>query len=1518
MANALSAAGAQPPKPTKAAPIYNSRFFNGLYTNRSPLRDARTTRTQEKFYGPDGDAIIAGSNVEITNRLTLSRRPGNPLYDSVNTWTNLLSYDEFRLSKSLSDIFGTTTEEILVMISQGLSIAQYSVQTNATLSAEDSDFVLQGGEGTNYVWRSPSPSAGQSYGIQVGNQWYFGNGVDNKKWNQSLFARTSASNSQPLPLNTYPFMSTFLIDPNNNVQQLIGAIADSSEDPQTTVTNITISDVAIANNVITLTVSGAPYSTTLDGAPQVGSQVMIWGQGSQFQVVDGVAGALAFLQGATLTLTQVWYTPNATTIKAGFVYSGTLDTTAVTGTAVIQLESGGPTLPNGVPNPNPEILMGASVPSWGTTVPAAGNNFQGSLTFDGQAIWVNRGSSVQNWGLTAPDEPISVTTFGASAGNWSPGTYYSPASVIIDSAGRLWQIKTAGTTGASFAPPTSGLVYQTKLDIYTIETLGNGSGQYQVKFGVAALPAGVTYGDTFTVSRLRCTQSAPLLGQTFTINPSPGGISNGSVQDGCTKILTCTYTPTPGADTNESNTYGDAGYCTFTTIGLAPATTYSSGTEEWVLIQTAAHTSTWQPSTHYYEDDYITQAGSLWQLYKGVQPFVHSFPGVPGTTINFPPDFSTNYAAPTTPITGYIYDQDDTIDGKTLADWNGTFAVFYPGIVPSATVNPPSLWAQTGADQIQPTGQLPNNWNTGTGGSHDVFLYPVSGNGTIDGSPTDGSFSASDSWSIIFGIYIPAPGTYSFSIAHKDGSYICISGASPTGSAPGSGGAYQPFGPSPVFNLPISTMVGCNSAVYNGAQGQGNPPASGVYTENVTFTFSAAGVWFAEIAQAIWNGPGSQGGREAMLFTNNGSWTQPAATSTVAAQNMAVGQDLSWSQAPIWTGGGTLVTSGQSYSPAPASQALPFAGEIVFGGQGAEASKLYTWMNLGPSSAFATSSFSPLTPYTTPGFEIIYSGTLFAPYGTGVSGASVPNVNFDAAAKTGVGALAQDNGNLWWMDIGQASTPSTPGNITAVSATGFIYGIALVNTLDNTVSNLSPTNEVNGAGINVSNGKIVFAKAEGLNVNTIDSQADYVAIFRTTDGGSLELLVPSKGNTSWTVPLSQYLNYGYVDNTPDPLLDDLIQGAVAGENTPPLPGAVNLTYHLNRIWYSIGNTVWYTSGPLAPCGNGINGAAIGNQDSVVSRVSRLFPTIQGLLALTVADVYNIPSSNGVILDGVPFVPGVGLSSYNAFDYNGTIIGMFTTDHQFLLFNPANGAHIGSHPIADQFRLDNGMPGQDWAPASVYVAWYTNGEDMGWFVADGTNGWYRLIDAPAPEQGLSWSTFADILPNGQGCGAIKSVEVTPGQHLLLSGPAVGTQNSGQTNARDLMASTDGGLTETDGTTYPAWAVFGSYVCAQPGQVANIYFVTTDSVRTGTPLIIGLYLDEALPYYGGSPQIIKRWETDPPNLPESMSIYGQRFYVSEDHEECASLRHMQVLVQWAPEAALNELLSFTIYGSFTPES
>ncbi len=159
MANNLQVSGANPGKQTKAAPIYTGRFFSGINTNRSPLRDARGSRYEEKFIGPSGDALIDGSNLEVTNKLTLGRRPGNPIYDTVNEWQNILSFDEFRVSKALPDAFGEVNETIFTMVSEGAAPAHSYESGNASLTA------IAGPSG------APTPTGGISapYQKQVGD-----------------------------------------------------------------------------------------------------------------------------------------------------------------------------------------------------------------------------------------------------------------------------------------------------------------------------------------------------------------------------------------------------------------------------------------------------------------------------------------------------------------------------------------------------------------------------------------------------------------------------------------------------------------------------------------------------------------------------------------------------------------------------------------------------------------------------------------------------------------------------------------------------------------------------------------------------------------------------------------------------------------------------------------------------------------------------------------------------------------------------------------------------------------------------------------------------------------------------------------------------------------------------------------------------------------------------------------------------------------------------------------------------
>ena len=81
MPNLIEQAGGASQKQAKYVPIFIDRSFTGLYTQRSVLHDPSDVITS-KYYGGRPDCLWMGANVELTNRLTLQRRPGLSAFSS--------------------------------------------------------------------------------------------------------------------------------------------------------------------------------------------------------------------------------------------------------------------------------------------------------------------------------------------------------------------------------------------------------------------------------------------------------------------------------------------------------------------------------------------------------------------------------------------------------------------------------------------------------------------------------------------------------------------------------------------------------------------------------------------------------------------------------------------------------------------------------------------------------------------------------------------------------------------------------------------------------------------------------------------------------------------------------------------------------------------------------------------------------------------------------------------------------------------------------------------------------------------------------------------------------------------------------------------------------------------------------------------------------------------------------------------------------------------------------------------
>jgi hypothetical protein len=218
MPSLLETAGAQPRNPSHGKPVHVARMETGLVTNRSPLHDPASFIVS-KFYGGYVDALWSGNNFEVSNFLTLIRRPGNSQWTSATYPTApKIFYEWQRLDGTIQIIVDTAT-------------TVYRDNQNGTLTT----ILVKSSPGG-----SPPLPAGQAYFQGVGDWLYIGDGVDLVKydgtnvWNwgiaspiaaPTLSVVNSASASQTWVLSTVFSTMGLLVDSTGNIQQLISVNA---------------------------------------------------------------------------------------------------------------------------------------------------------------------------------------------------------------------------------------------------------------------------------------------------------------------------------------------------------------------------------------------------------------------------------------------------------------------------------------------------------------------------------------------------------------------------------------------------------------------------------------------------------------------------------------------------------------------------------------------------------------------------------------------------------------------------------------------------------------------------------------------------------------------------------------------------------------------------------------------------------------------------------------------------------------------------------------------------------------------------------------------------------------------------------------------------------------------------------------------------------------------------------------------------------------------------------------------
>lgn len=723
--------------------------------------------------------------------------------------------------------------------------------------------------------------------------------------------------------------------------------------------------------------------------------------------------------------------------------------------------------------------------------------------------------------------------------------------------------------------------------------------------------------------------------------------------------------------------------------------------------------------------------------------------------------------------------------------------------------------------------------------------------------------------------------TFSASYTHADYGPVMDSGTASSGQTLTPSVISGPMNwPSPPIPNNYNFSTGTPIKGYPIMSANYNTSASVMDVDTVQISFPSAGAYPAEMQYGVWYhstsgyvtptvSPALPGTTFSfyMIYSPPGSSTNyniiPAGIATSSAT------------APTWPVFPTTVAGMQAIAPAYPSVT--------------EASGNYTWWNLGPATSFA---WTALTNYTTSTFIVDPNSNREVAYEPGVSGSTQPTF------ATTLYQLTADLAPLVWMNDGPAG--SSPSGTVTTTQGGWMYAVALVNTLDNTVSNASIVSASTGS----------FFGATGVFVSgglpaVIDPQVDYVAIFRTDDGGDTYYLIPppasGNGNSAYTLPLAQYLSQGFTDTTPDANLDTLLQAPLADENSVPPQGLINCAFQDNRVWGSVGNTVYWSTGPDVPVGNGFNAFDPVNYAEFPSLIKRLVPVNAGMIVFTVSDIYIISGDGTVnsVFSSQPMLQRIGILSYNAVAVNGSIIYFMTTDKQFLELNVHAGLSQYGWPIADLLSQFN--------PASCYVTWHVNGAfDQCAFVADGYTGWYRMSPTAAPEGGtgiVTWSLKANIVG---GCGAVASVETSPGNIQLLLAPP--PEYSGPILVRDYTT------WEDNGSTYPSNFILGSIVFAFPGQVGAPEFITTDCVRVegSRPLSLAIRIGEI----AGDFEDLNFWTNDPPQLPPSNSLYNQRFYLSQT-KQSVLCRHAQIYGEFAQTNTSDELYTLTIFGSYMVE-
>ena len=438
--------GARPEKPSRYTPIAVLKWIAGYQTQRSPLASL-DTRYNSRFLSGKPDALIDGSNCEISNKLTLQRRPGLVAYGtaSIPAPDFFFSWQQASLANFVS-----------IVDPNFVTYPQANLQLIVDTATSD------GTHAPGNIYNYSPTSAGvilnkallsqQTSFFTVINTMYLGDGVDLKKLVGANLLTQSNTYGNAAWTTANTTLTTGQTDPTgaaNASYAVFSAASSASFIQQVVIPNYT----PVASNTFTFSV----WMKADAGTPTI-----------FLEMTDSGSNVMANVQktlSTSWTLYQITGTAAAATTSVTVSINDPSSTSAHYFIYGAQLEVGGPATPTTITlnKPNGVYLWGIQAPTVAPTFTFTQETGSTGQPWLPNTLYSQTSASITAVAATAPlGSPVTVngTSYAVGAvyttsvtGGTSNGLQGRYFSVLPGSGGSLAAAnQTLGTAAPSAAP----------------------------------------------------------------------------------------------------------------------------------------------------------------------------------------------------------------------------------------------------------------------------------------------------------------------------------------------------------------------------------------------------------------------------------------------------------------------------------------------------------------------------------------------------------------------------------------------------------------------------------------------------------------------------------------------------------------------------------------------------------------------------------------------------------------------------------------------------------------------------------------------------------------------------------------------------------------------------------------------------------------------------------------------------------------------------------------------------------